>query len=242
MTQKKPIIGINASVTAGPSGEVSKIIVNVSYVDSVIAAGGLPVVLPANSSDEVLDAQIALCDGFVFVGGPDLNPKLYGQDFVHPTSGELNERRESFDLRLIRKVIDLKKPFLAVCLGCQQVNVVRGGTLIQDITSQTETTVAHTQKHAPYYVRQEVDVVAGTKLAALVGEGILNANTAHHQAVDKPGEGVKISSYCPIDGIVESFELEDYPYGIAVQWHPEMISHEPQQLKLFQGLVEEASK
>jgi putative glutamine amidotransferase len=180
-----------------------------------------------------------MCDGFIFTGGPDLDPALYGQETHETVKNQLVEkRREVYDLALVRQVIDAQKPFLAICLGCQEVNVALGGTLIQDINSHLKTDI----KHSESYSRHDVVVEPDSLIATLTGEGKILGNTSHHQAVNKPGDGIRVTSRCPDDGIVESFELEDYPFGIAVQWHPEIIYEEPTHLALFQGLVKAASK
>ena len=79
-------------------------------------------------------------------------------------------------------------------------------------------------------------------LASIVGDGTCLANTSHHQSVDKIGEGAEITAYSPTDNIVESFELKEYPFGLALQWHPEVIHEEPKQLAIFQALVKAASQ
>jgi len=233
----KPIIGINSGMFAGGPGELPALGCRSAYVDAVIAAGGVPVVLPPVPDQAAIQQHADLCDGYIFVGGPDINPARYGQE-VHPMVGLAPERRENYDFALIRAVLDRRKPFLGVCMGCQEVNVVLGGTLIQDIASETDSTVPHYLKQAPHYTRQEVVVEPGTKMAEMVGgAGKLLANTAHHQAVGEPAPGIVISSRCESDGIVESFELADYPFGLAVQWHPEMLHDEEPHLNLFRGLV-----
>jgi putative glutamine amidotransferase len=236
----KPVIGINASVIGGGAGELPGVMLRTSYIDAVAAAGGIPMVLPALADESIIASHVSLCDGFVFVGGPDIDPARYGKTERHITSSELPARRENYDLTLIQKVIDAKKPFIAVCLGCQEVNVVLGGTLIQDIASETDSNVQHSQKHAPYFHRQKVNIDEGSLLSSLVGSGEVNANTAHHQAVETPGKGLKIVARCAEDNLIEALELENYPFGIAVQWHPEMLAAEDQHLNLFKGLVKAA--
>ncbi len=234
-----PLIGINAGVRdiEGPGKPFFTL--RTTYVDAVRAAGGIPIILPAVEDADLVSHHAELCDGFIFTGGPDIDPKLYGQE-VHETVKDqmVEKRRETYDLALIQQVLDRKKPFLAICLGCQEVNVALGGTLIQDINSHLTTTVEHSKT----YSRHDVVVDGGTLLASMVGEGTVLANTSHHQSVDKPGAGVLITSRCPVDGIIESFEIKDYPFGVALQWHPEMIFDEPAHLALFQGLVEVAGK
>ncbi|MBX7247071.1 MAG: gamma-glutamyl-gamma-aminobutyrate hydrolase family protein [Candidatus Sumerlaeaceae bacterium] len=235
----KPIIGINGNV--GQSDyEASTLSVRSTYVDAVLKAGGTPVMLPPIPDREAMLAQVEACAGFIFIGGPDIDPARYGEK-PHPTISRLPERRESYDFALIEEAIRQRKPFLAICLGCQQVNVALGGSLIQDIYSDVDTQVQHTIKQAPYLLRHDVKVEAGSMLGDLLGVDGLSTNSAHHQAIKQPGKGLRVVARCAADGIVEACELENYPYGLAIQWHPEYLVAEPLHLKLFEGLVRAAT-
>lgn len=232
----KPLIGITANFSAEDSPVTS---LRMNYVDAVTTAGGVPIILPSVEDPEVIRRQVETCDGFIFTGGPDINPVRYGKE-QHPTISFLSERREDFDFALIKQVMKAKKPFLAICLGCQEVNVVLGGTLIRDIASETSTTIQHSWKQAPYLKRHDVNIEADTKLADLVETSTLSTNSAHHQAVDEPAASVHITSRCT-DGIIESYEVKDYPFGLGIQWHPEYLIAETPHLNLFKGLIRAAS-
>lgn len=237
LEQSPPIIGINAQVLEREQPGKLHIDVRTTYIDAVREAGGVPIVLPAIEDADLVSEHVDACDGFIFTGGDDLDPALFGQAKEESAKMiPLLKRREVYDLALVRQVIDAKKPFLAICLGCQEVNVALGGTLIQDINTRMKTDVEHHRA----YSRHDVEIEPGSVIASITGDGKILANTSHHQAVDKPGDGIKITSRCPSDNIIESFELEDYPFGVAVQWHPEVIYEEPAHLALFQGLVKAA--
>lgn len=232
-----PIIGINSGVRDVEGPDKPFFVVRPTYIDAVAAGGGLPIIIPAVEDPAIIARHVDLCDGFVFTGGPDLDPALYGQDVHEKVKDQIvHPRRQAYDLALIKAVIAARKPFLAICLGCQEVNVVLGGTLIQDIPSAIQTEIDHSKT----YSRQDVDVKPGSLIASLTGEGRILANTSHHQAVDRIGQGAIITSHCPVDGIIESFELENYPFGLAVQWHPEMMFDEAPHLALFRGLIDAA--
>jgi len=235
----RPVIGINAGVRDIEGPGKLFLTLRTTYVDAVRAAGGIPMVVPAVEDEMLIAAHADLCDGFIFTGGPDLDPALYGQETHDTVKGQLVEkRRQNYDLALIREVIKRKKPFLAICLGCQEVNVVLGGTLIQDIPSVIKTDIEHSKS----YSRHDVEVKPGTLLASIVGAGTILGNTSHHQSVDQIGDGAVVTSRCPVDGIIESFELTDYPFGLGLQWHPEVIHEEPTQLEIFKALVAAASR
>lgn len=235
---KKPLIGINAGVRDLEEPDKPSFVLRTTYIDAVNAAGGIPIIIPAIDDYDTIDAHVELCDGFIFTGGPDIDPAHYGQE-PHETVKDkmVHKRRENYDLALIKEVLKQRKPFLGICLGCQEVNVVLGGTLVQDIPSAITTHIDHGKS----YARHDVVVEPGTLLASIVGDGTVLANTSHHQCVDKIAEGAIVTSHCPVDGIIESFELKDYPFGIGLQWHPEIIHDEPKQLAIFQALIKAAT-
>ncbi|HEY6099754.1 MAG TPA: gamma-glutamyl-gamma-aminobutyrate hydrolase family protein, partial [Anaeromyxobacter sp.] len=130
-------------------------------------------------------------------------------------------------------------PVLGVCGGMQLMNVVRGGTLYQDL--RADTGLAGHQQLEPKDVPSHDAVVArGTHLATLVAEGAVPVNSTHHQAVRDPGHGVLVSARAP-DGVVEAIELPDLPFAVGVQWHPEAVMrHDARQLAIYRGLVQAA--
>jgi putative glutamine amidotransferase len=234
-----PIIGINTTLIH-EAGQSPLIGVRATYLDSVIRAGGVPVVLPSTEDLTGIAQQVAMCDGFIFVGGPDISPARFGQQ-EHPTTSRVPARREEYDFALINAVIETGKPFLAICLGCQEVNVALGGDLIQDINSECTTTLQHALKQHPYFTRHDVTIEPGSKLRQLVGKDVITTNSSHHQALRLPAPRVVVTGRAR-DGIIESFELRDYPFGLGIQWHPESLSGtEAEHLRLFEGLIEAAA-
>lgn len=234
----RPVIGINSNFSRGETQSAS-FSVRANYTDAVTSAGGIPIILPCVTDVEIAKRHLQMCDGIIFVGGADITPAKYGE-VPHPTYNPLSQRRENYDFALYQEVLKAKKPFLGICLGCQELNVALGGTLVQDIHDETSSPIQHSLKQGPYLARHDVEIVTGTLLHDLVGTTTLNTNSAHHQAVEKPGEGLTIAARC-VDGTIESIELEDYPFGLAVQWHPEYLTTETAHLKLFQGLVRAAA-
>ena len=240
MSNMKPLIGINCNFTSG-SANTAAMSVRANYVDAIAMAGGVPIVLPPTDDNDLIRRHVEMCDGFLVVGGADISPARFG-DQPHPLAGSLNPRREEYDLTLIQAVIAARKPIMGICLGCQEINVVLGGTLIQDIASQTDTKVRHYYKQSPYLPTHKVRIEPETLLHRLTGCDTLDTNSSHHQAVRDLAPHTTKSAVCEADGIIECFEISDYPFGLAVQWHPEYLTNVPEHLRLFQGLVEEASK
>ncbi len=210
-----------------------------AYVDAVLAAGGLPVLLP--HAEPVAAAYRALLDGLVVTGGAfDIPPELYGEA-RREVCGPAKPERTRFEKEILEAALASGLPVLGVCGGMQLLNVVRGGTLYQDLPADAGIG-GHEQpapKDAPTH---PVKVAAGTLLWRLLGPGVPEhrVNSTHHQAVRDPGTGVLVAATAP-DGVIEGIELPDLPFAVGVQWHPEaVVKHDPRQAGLFAGLVEAA--
>jgi putative glutamine amidotransferase len=208
-----------------------------SYVHAVLAAGGLPILLPHDPA--ALAAYLALLDGLVVTGGAfDVPPELYGEA-RREVCGALKPERTRFEKDLLEAALVARVPVLGVCGGMQLLNVVRGGTLHQDLAADAGIR-GHEQAPPKDVPSHAVAIGPGTLLASLVGAAPLPANSTHHQAVKEPGAGVLVSGRAP-DGVVEAIELPDHPFALGVQWHPEAaVRHEPRHAALYRGLIEAA--
>lgn len=238
---ERPIIGINMDVSQrGDSGASPALRLSGAYVDAITSAGGIPVVLPPVLDKAAIRRQVALCDGFLFVGGADINPERYGET-SHPAVNLLNPRREEYDFALMEAVLKTRKPMLGVCLGCQEFNVAMGGSLIQDLPTETTSTI----DHRPYAPRgefvHEIEIEPGTKLADLLGTTTLGVNSIHHQACEVPGAKLRVAARAP-DGTIEAIELPGKRFALGVQWHPEALTHHPEHLRVYKGLVDTARR
>jgi putative glutamine amidotransferase len=210
----------------------------VGYVDAVLAAGGLPILLP-HLDGSAAAAYLALLDGLVVTGGAfDVAPELYGE-VRRPGCGPVREGRTRFEKELLEAALAVRLPALGICGGMQLMNVVQGGTLHQDLPADAGV-AGHEQAPPKDVPSHEVTIAPGTLLARLVGPGALAVNSTHHQAVKLPGSGVLVSARAP-DGVAEAIELPDQPFALGVQWHPEAaLRHEPRHARIFSGLVEAA--
>ncbi len=205
-----------------------------AYADAVLDAGGLPVPIPYGDS-AVAGAYLALCEGLVITGGDfDIPPERYGET-RSSSCGPSKASRTDFEWLLCEAALAGRIPILGVCGGMQLMNVVRGGTLVQDLPAEMD--LSHEQPGAKDQPSHDVEIVAGTLLAGLVGAGPLPVNSTHHQAVKQPGAGVLVSGRSG-DGVVEAIELPDAPFALGVQWHPEALERgQPRHLALYRGLV-----
>jgi putative glutamine amidotransferase len=209
-----------------------------AYADAVLAAGGLPVPI-ACSDDAAAGAYLALCQGIVITGGDfDIPPERYGEARRTCCRRE-KAARTAFEWALCEAALAGQVPLLGVCGGMQLMNVVRGGTLYQDLVEDLGVP-SHEQPSPADAPSHPVEIVPDSLLARLVGKQPLPVNSAHHQAVRRVGAGVLVSARAP-DGVVEAIELPDLPFAIGVEWHPERaLVHEPRHLGLWRGLVEAA--
>jgi putative glutamine amidotransferase len=211
-----------------------------SYMEAVERSGGEAVLLSL-AKPENLANQLAQLDGFVLPGSPaDVDPREYGSSH-HGKSEAPDPPREETDRTILSHAFNAQKPVLAICYGCQLLNVYLGGTLIQDIQSEIETTVAHRKRdltpEPPDDPRHEVQFTAESQLAKMAGSTQAVVNSSHHQSIAKPGRQLRITGQAS-DGVVESVEWTgDANWVIGVQWHPERMSGEALAERLFSQLT-----
>lgn len=214
--------------------------VNSAYVRSVLAAGGIPIILPpaigAASAAWVLPA----IDGLLLSGGEDIAPSLYGQE-PHAALGEVDAERDMFELALFAMARQRGLPILGICRGFQLINVGLGGTLWQDLPSERPGTVNHDAKGARDARAHEVRIEPGSAVAQALGTTRLDVNSFHHQGVRELAPSLTASGWSG-DGLVEAFEQVDEGWIVAAQWHPEEMYGDPAaaDLGLFRTLVAEA--
>lgn len=234
----KPVIGLTSYRQRGQTGvwDTEMAMLPAFYLEGVTRAGGIAVILPPQRIDSE-DARnlLAGLDGLIVTGGRDVEAARYGHQ-PHEKAEKPDSLRDLLEDELITAAIQMKLPFLGICRGAQMLNVNRGGTLIQHLPDvvgdnrylQGEGNFAHMQ----------MSVREGSILSTIFGEQVDNAALYHHQAIDEPGEGLSVVAYSP-DGIVQAVEVEDHPFGLAVQWHPEQTLDD---LRLFEAFIAATKK
>ena len=229
------------AVTPSWDNKEKKLIVNQDYINAVLDAGGVPVVIPPTADEAGLCAALDRCDGLLLTGGDDVNPACYGEEAL-PCCGEFTHERDWAEPILVRHAIENDIPILGICRGMQIVNAALGGTLYQDIALYFGDTLKHPCYDIPAGDAHSMRILPGTLLRDVIGMDECMVNSRHHQAVKKVAPGLKISAQAP-DGLVEGLEAEDGRPILCVQWHPESLQRRlPEQLRLFKWLVREASK
>ncbi len=162
-------------------------------------------------------------DGILFTGGPDIQPARYGKETEANMCGEIDEERDGIEFEIARKAEEKEIPLLGICRGSQLLNVHRGGTLVTDIESFGGS--SH-RKADGFDARHQVRIEPGSFLRRVLGEGEGEVNSAHHQAVERVGDGLVVSARSTGDGTIEALEWADptdKPFFLAVQWHPERM-------------------
>ncbi len=208
-----------------------------NYCDAIAAAGGLPMALP--HQPELALAFLDRIEALVVTGGAfDVDPALYGDAGRHG-SVTLKQRRTEAELALLRGALDRDMPVLGICGGQQLLAVALGGTLIQHIPDAVAGSLAHEQPNPRHQPGHDVTLVAGTRLAGIVGQATMAVNSAHHQAVRDPGPHAMVNATAS-DGVIEGIEDLRRRFCIGVQWHPEYLI-DPGDIRIFAALVAAAA-
>ncbi len=233
-----PLIAINASYYAEGADPVT-VRVKGAFVDSITAAGGVPLVLPLYEDRETLRGVLNMADGVMMIGGDDMSGERFGQE-TSPLSIPLLSRREEFDFALIEEALALDLPVLAICLGFQVLNVYRGGGLCQDLLAENpDSNTLHAKKFRVDDLSHPLKVVPDTLLARIVEAEEIEVNTGHHQAISGVGKGLIACGIAP-DGVVEAIEDPSRDFVLGIQWHPEEMPDDPRQKAIFSAFVNAA--
>lgn len=212
------------------------------FMDALLDAGAMPVMLPITSDRGLIQSYVDLCDGFAIPGGHNVNSQLWGEQPI--SIEDLSPERDALELPLVRMVLEQDKPLLAICRGMQLLNVVLGGTLTQDLRTLEPRGRDVLWEHAIILDRgaHPVTVEEGSLLADIAGASSVLVNSSHGQCVCKLGEGVRVTGRAT-DGIIEAIEVPDRSFCLGVQWHPEYtwrtFDHDR---RLFAALVDAARR
>jgi putative glutamine amidotransferase len=214
-----------------------------TYIQKLIKYNLLPIFVSPSMSWVQIEEIYKLCDGVYFIGGEDFNPSLYGQK-KHPKTMATEKKRDSIEIRLLKQALKDRKPFLGICRGIHALAIACGGSLIQHIPdrfpkennnpNKCYDDLLTSAKH-PVFIKKD------SKVYKLIKKREAMVNSFHHQAVDRPGKGLRIVGKSP-SGVVEILEHEDADYFcIGIQSHPEAEENSPFE-KIFQEFAKEVSK
>ncbi|UCG17356.1 MAG: gamma-glutamyl-gamma-aminobutyrate hydrolase family protein [Phycisphaerales bacterium] len=231
-----PLIGIPCELETHAEFAVkNKNALDIGYSNAILRAGGNPAMVPVSNDGARLEELFHRFDGIMFPGCDDIPPARYGRQ-PHPTEKVMPESQFETWSALLAMALEHRKPVLAICGGLQLINIHFGGSLIQDIPSQTDSAVCH-HSHTQPDATHDIDIDSTSRLAAILGHTRVNVNSAHHQSLDRVADRLLVTARCPDDGIIEAGEIADHPFLVAVQWHPERHFEGSTSCKLFAAFV-----
>ena len=241
MSTPKPIVGITGDFRPERYNGAALSWFNAGYYDSVIGAGGIPMMLPPYDNDDDLKQAMEMMGGVVLGGCTlDLDPVRQG---LHPTSATkiMPKRREDFDRRVAKLAIEMKLPVLGIGSGMQLVNLLCGGTLFQDIPEECPRALHH-RDEIEKNLRHVLEIVPGTQMDEIFGPGEVRVNSHHHMAVNELARQFRVCATCP-DGIIEAYEstLDDW-FCMGVQWHPESSTASALDIQIFEAFIVAAGR
>ena len=233
--RKKPLIGLNADYRPAKKDSPAFTFVTAGYYDCITAVGGIPVILPPHADKDDLDRVLELLDGVVLIGGADLDPRNDGF-MLHPSGRLMDRRREEFDRQLMRLIAHRRLPVFGIGSGMQLINVQQGGNLFLHIPEDLPKAIPHKDTLDTAH-RHGLEVVPGTLMERVFGDGEIRVNSMHHMAIDELAPGLQVSARSP-DGVIEAFEsqMDDW-WILGTQFHPEADSASALDVRIFEEWV-----
>jgi putative glutamine amidotransferase len=213
-----------------------------NYFDRVIESGGEPIAISLSLTPDALQKQLEDLDAFVLPGSPaDVDPARYGAQ-RDPKTLTVDPPRDQTDLAVLAHAQQSEKPVLAICYGCQILNVFFRGSLIQDILTANPQSLQHGKTDLPAGkqtgdLEHSAQFESDSRLARLAGATSGKINSSHHQAIGEPGNGLRVTARAA-DGTIEAVELQSSrDWVVGVQWHPERMPDDPLAQKLFKDFI-----
>jgi putative glutamine amidotransferase len=234
--QRKPLIGLNADYRPAKKDSPAYSFLTAGYFNRILAAGGIPLIVPPLDHEHDLNLVLDTVQGFVMVGGQDLDPRRDGF-MMHPSVRSMDRRRETFDRMLIRLIADRRMPFFGIGVGMQLLNVSQGGNLFLHIPEDKPEAIPHKDLQDAGH-RHGLEVAPGSLMERVYGDGEIRVNSMHHMAVDEIAPGFIATARCP-DGIVEAIESElpDW-FAFGTQFHPEADSASALDIRIFEEFID----
>lgn len=235
----KKIIGISSNIVINnsqPFNGSKQLKLFYEYVQSVIDAGGTPLILPNTTDLSIIDSYINIIHGLILTGGSDINPLKYKEEPKRKL-GHVSNERDFFEFYLLREAMKNNIPILGICRGIQVINVFNGGSLYQDISYIKDSYIKHVQDSEPSIPSHSIYIYKDTNLYNILGDSAL-VNSYHHLAVKDLAPNFKVSAISK-DGVIEGIESITEPFIMGVQWHPELLTKNyDNMLNLFKYFID----
>lgn len=231
----KPVIGINADFLPATKTRAAYSMIHSGYYDAVIRADGVPVIVPPLATAAEIHRVLDRLDGFILIGGADLDPRRDGF-MLHPTVHTMPARREDFDRMLAHALAERCMPTFGIGAGMQLMNVTLGGNLYLHIPIDLPQALPHADPQDPAH-RHSLQVVPGTLMDRVFGDGEIRVTSQHHMAIDELAESFTVTARSP-DGVIEAIESRrsDW-FAIGTQFHPENTHASAIDIRIFEEFV-----
>ena len=235
----KPLIGLTLDLENNQSySKFPWYAIRQNYCSTISKMGGIPIPLVYDINS--ISAMIEKLDGFIITGGAfDIDP-TYFLEKKKFKSVVTKKERTKYEISLCNEVLKNNLPLLGICGGHQLLNVIYGGSLIQDIKNEVNTNINHEQTNPRNQTSHEVQIIKKTFLANIITEKKIKVNSAHHQSIKNPGAGLTVNAIAR-DNIIEGIEDKNMKFCIGVQWHPEFLI-EKSDKKIFKKFISTAKK
>lgn len=230
-----PLIGI----TCAYDDAESRYYLRRYYSDAILRCKGIAIILPAIQQEALTKKISGFLQGLLLSGGGDVDPVHFGEE-PRTGSGTLEPDRDLWEIALVREMLRVKKPVLAICRGVQILNIAAGGNIYQDLQEEVREPLKHLQEAPRWYPTHRVDIEPDSMLAQIFSQRTIRVNSFHHQAVKKVAPGLNATAVAR-DGVIEALESCDGGFVLGVQWHPEcMWEKDTSQLEIFRSFVRAA--
>ena len=233
---QKPLIGLNADYRPAKSDSPAYSFIAAGYYSRLITAGAVPVVVPPLQTRDDIHRILDMLDGFVLIGGHDLDPRRDGF-MLHPSVRTMDRQRETFDRMLIDLIADRRMPVLGIGAGMQLLNVWAGGNLFLHLPEDLPEAIPHKDLQDTGH-RHGLEVVPGSLMDRVYGDGEIRVNSMHHMAIDEVAPGFTVTARCP-DGVIEAIESQSPDwFALGTQFHPEADSASALDIRIFEEFVD----
>lgn len=236
----QPIIGITAGREKSDTN-IQKTCLIEKYSEAIIQSGGIPWIIPPCTPPESINSIFKKINGLMLTGGGDIETKRFDGE-NHPRVYGVDEQRDQLEINLVLAAVDEKMPTLGICRGIQVINVALGGDLYTDISDQRKDSLRH--DWFPDYPRDllshKIEIQDESLLNRITEQKRMEVNSLHHQAIRNLAGNLNVIAFSP-DGVIEAVEMQNHPFFLGLQWHPEWIYHlTPTQL-IFKAFINAAN-